>query len=118
MLIVTSIVATGAGLRLAAYFIDQTAHLTAVAVVLAVAVPVLTFLVLLHALYWYLVRRFRALDAWLLVASGVVALISVMAAWSGVSMAVCLLILLLAPTITIIVYETLGYRHQAGLLGN
>jgi low temperature requirement protein LtrA len=118
MLIVTAIVATDAGLRLAAYFIDQTAHLTAVAVVLAIAVPVLAFLVLLHALCWYLVRRFRALDAWLLVDSGVVAVISVMAAWSGVSMAVCLLILMLAPIVSIVVYETLGYRHQAALLGN
>jgi low temperature requirement protein LtrA len=115
MLIVTSIVATGAGLHLAAYVIDRKSQITAAAAVLAVAVPVLTFLVLLHALYWYLVRRLRPLDAWLLITSSAVAMISVTAAWSGVSMTVCLLVLMLAPTVTVVTYELLGYRHAAAL---
>ena len=44
MLIVTSIVATGAGLRVAAYFIEGRARIAAVAAVLSVAVPVGVFL--------------------------------------------------------------------------
>jgi low temperature requirement protein LtrA len=54
--IVTSIVATGAGLRVAARFLDDTTALTRVAVVLAVAVPVATYLALLRVQHWYLAR--------------------------------------------------------------
>ncbi|HEV2751886.1 MAG TPA: low temperature requirement protein A [Gemmatimonadales bacterium] len=115
MLIVTSIVAMGAGLHLAAYFIEDKAHITVVGAVLGVAVPVVAFLGLLHALYYYLVRRFRALDAWLLITSSGVGIIAVIAASAGVSMATCLVILTLAPTVTIVTYEVLGYRHQAAL---
>ena len=110
MLIVTSIVATGAGLHVAAYFIEGRARITTVAAVLAVAVPVVIFLGLLHALYWYLVRSFRAFDAWLLITSSGIAMISVIAALFGVGMAECLVVLMLAPTVTVIGYEVLGYR--------
>jgi low temperature requirement protein LtrA len=115
MLIVTSIVATGAGLHLAAYFLEGRAKITAVTTVLSVAVPVLVFLELLHALYAYLVRRLRTLDAWLLIMSSAVAMLAVVAAWLGVSVAACLLILVLAPATTVVVYEVWGCRHQAAL---
>jgi hypothetical protein len=85
MLTVTAIVASGGGLHLAAYFIDHEAHITAVAVVLSVAFPVLIFLLLLHALYYYLARRFRAFDALLMSTSCAVAMLSVVAAcWASV----------------------------------
>lgn len=112
ILIVTSIVATGAGLRVAAYFIEGRARITTVAAVLAVAVPVVVFLGLLHALYYYLVRSFRALDVWLPITSGGIAMTSVIAALSGVSMAVCLVILMLVPTVTVVAYEVQGYRRR------
>jgi len=115
MLIVTAIVATGAGLRLAAYFTHHEAHITAVAAVTAVAAPVLIFFVLLHALYYYLVRRFHPLDAGLMAASGAVAILSIVAAWLGISLGACLVILMLAPAVTVVGYEVLGYRHQAAL---
>jgi low temperature requirement protein LtrA len=117
ILIVTSIVATGAGLRVAAYFIEGRARITGVAAVLAVAVPVAIFLGLLHALYYYLFRSFRALDAWVQITSGGIAMISVIAALFGVSMAECLVLLMLAPAVTVIAYEVLGYRHAAALAG-
>jgi low temperature requirement protein LtrA len=117
MLIVTAIVATGAGLHLAAFFMEHKAQITVVGAVLAVAVPVVVFLGSLHALYYYLVRRFRAFDGWLLFASSGVAGLAVLAASAGVSLATCLVILTLAPIVTIVAYEVLGYRHQAALTG-
>ena len=69
MLIVTSIVATGAGLHVAAYFIEGKAQISALATVLAVAVPVGVFLGLMYALYYYLVRRFDVFHVWLLIAT-------------------------------------------------
>ncbi len=113
MLIVTSIVGTGAGLHVAADFIDHKAHITAAAVVLAVAVPVLIFLVLLQALHYYLVRTFHAFDARLMAASCGVAMLSVVAAWLGISLGACLMILMLAPAVSLVGYEVLGYRRQA-----
>ena len=118
MLIVTAIVATGGGLHLAAYFIDHEAHITAVAVVLSVAFPVLIFVLLLHALYYYLVRRFHAFDARLMSTSCAVAMLSVVAAWLGIGFGACLVILMLAPAVTVVGYELLAYRHQAVALAD
>ncbi|HEY7057085.1 MAG TPA: hypothetical protein VH458_11200 [Vicinamibacterales bacterium] len=87
MLIVTSIVATGAGLHAAAFFIEQKAHIASVPVILAVAVPLVIFLGLLHGLYYFLVRRFHSIDAWLLISSAGVAMLAAMAALSGISIA-------------------------------
>jgi len=42
----------------------------------------------------------------------------VFAAMSGISMAVCLVILMLAPAVTVVGYEVRGYRHQAEALHN
>ena len=65
-----------------------------------------------------LVRRVRALDAWLPITSSGIVMISVIAALSGVSMAECLVVLMLAPAVTVIGYELLGYRHEVeALLG-
>src|SRR6185503_19207149 len=57
MLVVTAIVATGAGLHVAAYFIEHNSALGPIATVLATAIPVGVFLASIHALYAYLMRR-------------------------------------------------------------
>jgi low temperature requirement protein LtrA len=116
MLIVTAIVATGAGLHVAAYFIEHRAHISPLATVLTVAIPVGIFLALIYALYYYLVRRFDPFHIWLLMATVAVAAVAVVAALSGVSMAACLVILVFAPAVTVVGYELRGYRHQADSL--
>jgi len=59
ILIVTAIVATGAGLHVAAHGIAHQSRIGTLATVLSVAVPVGAFLGLVFALYYYLVRRFN-----------------------------------------------------------
>ena len=113
MSIVTSIVATGAGLHVAALSIEHEVQITVVGAVLAVAIPVATFLGLLHALYFYMVRRFRAFDAWTFVASAVAVASAVIAASAGMTLATCLLIITLAPTITVVVFEVQGARRHS-----
>jgi low temperature requirement protein LtrA len=113
MLIVTAIVATGAGLHVAANFIEHTAHISPFATVLTVAVPVSVFLGLIYALYYYLVRRFDPFHVWLLTATAAVVALAVTAAVWGVSMAASLVILMFAPAVTVVGYELRGYRHQA-----
>jgi low temperature requirement protein LtrA len=116
LLIVTAIVATGAGLHVAANFIEHTAHISPLATVLTVAVPVGVFLGLIYALYYHLVQAFDPFHVWLLVATAAVVAVAIIAALSGISMAVCLVILMFAPAVTVVGYEARGYRHQAQAL--
>jgi low temperature requirement protein LtrA len=102
MLVVTSIVATGAGLRVAADVIEGRGTITAIAAVLAVVVPVGVFLGLMYALSYYLVRRFYGFQGWLLIATGGVVAATLVAALSGVDVARCLVILMLAPAVTVV----------------
>src|SRR5262249_834364 len=113
MLIVTAIVATGGGLHVAALFLQHEARIGPLATVLTVAVPVGVFLVMIYALYYYLVQRFDPSHVWLLAATAGTMAAAVVSALSGVDMAVCLVILMLAPAVTVLGYEARGYRHQA-----
>jgi len=83
---------------------------------LTVAIPVGVFLGLIYALYYYLVRRFDPFQVWLLIATAAVVAVAVIAAPSGITMAGCLVILMLAPFVTVVGYEVLGYRRQAEAL--
>ena len=116
MLVVTAIVATGAGLHVAAYFIEHKAHISALATVLTVAMPVTVFLGLIYALYYYLVRRLDPFHLILLGATAAVVAVAVLASLSGIGMATCLVIVMLAPAVTVVGYEVRGYRHQAAAL--
>jgi low temperature requirement protein LtrA len=118
MLIVTAIVATGAGLHVSANFIERKALISPMATVLTVAVPVSVFLLLIYALYYYLVRRFDPFHSTLLGATAAAIAGAIVAALSGVSMAACLVILMFAPAVTVVGYEMRGYRHQAAALLN
>ncbi|MBC9032781.1 low temperature requirement protein A [Sphingomonas sp. JC676] len=114
--IITAIVATGAGLHVAAYFIEHKAHIGALATILCVALPVGIFLAVVYALYAYLVRRFDPFHFWLLLATMAVIILAVVAAANGVGMTTCLLIVTLAPLVTVIGYELLGHRHKQEVL--
>jgi low temperature requirement protein LtrA len=116
VVIVTSIVATGAGLHVAAYFLEHKAHIGAPATVLSVAIPVGIFLGSIYALYTYLVGRFDPFHAWLLIGTAGVVALAIIGAFAGIDMAICLVILMFAPAITVIGYEVLGHRHEAEAL--
>jgi hypothetical protein len=112
MLIVTAIVATGAGLHVAAYFIQHRTVIGPLATVVSVAAPVTVYIGLNYAIYYYLVRRFSRLDVWLLAGIAAVLVASVVAAQSGMDVAKCLVILILAPVIIVVGYEGRGYRYE------
>jgi low temperature requirement protein LtrA len=116
MVTIAAIVATGAGLHVAAYFIQDKAHIGPLATVLCVAVPVGIFLGSIYALYYYLVRRFDPFHIWLLTLTAAVVALAVIAALSGIDMAACLVILTLAPAVTVVGYEIHGHRNQAEAL--
>jgi low temperature requirement protein LtrA len=116
MLVVTAIVATGAGLHVAASYIEHEAHISRMATVLTVTLPLSAFLALIYVLYCYLVRRFDPFHLGLAVATVFVLGAALLAALLDVRMAACLVVLTLAPAVTVVGYEVHGYRHQAAVL--
>jgi low temperature requirement protein LtrA len=111
MLIFGSIAATGAGLHVAAFYIGHEAHIGATATVITVAVPVGAFAFALFALYAYLVRSGDPFHIALLAGTAAVLVLAVLLASAGLPMAVCLVVLMLAPLVTVVGYETVGHRH-------
>ena len=108
-----AIVATGAGLHVAAYYIEHHSKLSSVQTVLAVALPVGLYVISIYALYFVIVRKIALFHLVLLVLTAVVLAIAVWLAEVGYSMANCLLVVTLAPLVTVIGYEVAGHRHAA-----
>jgi low temperature requirement protein LtrA len=108
-----SIVATGAGLHAAAYYIEHHSKLSSVETVLSVAVPVATYIASIYLLYALLLRAVDTFHLLLLAVTAVVLVAAVWLAATGISMANCLLVVTLAPMVTVVGYELLGHRHAA-----
>ena len=66
-----------------------------------------------YALHDVLVRQVDALHWLLLAGTAVLVVVPVLLAAAGVSMAVCLVVLMFAPVVSVVGYETVGHRHQA-----
>lgn len=114
--VLAAIAATGAGLHVAALFIEHKAHIGPVATVLALAVPVAVYLIGFYLLYSALFVDVDPFHALLGVLTAVVLAAGPLLATSGVSMAVCLVVVMLAPAVTVVGYETRGHRHVAEAL--
>ena len=52
----------------------------------------------------------------LLIGTAGVLVLAVVLAGAGLSMAWCLIVLALAPVVTVVGYETVGHRHQESVL--
>jgi low temperature requirement protein LtrA len=106
-----SIVATGAGLHTAAYYIEHHTKLGSVFTVLSVAIPVAAYIASVYLIYVLLMHAWDAFHWLLVVITAVVLTGAVLLAAAGVSMAACLLIVMLAPVVTVVGFETLGHEH-------
>ena len=111
-----SIVATGAGMHAAAYYIERQSKLGSVGTVLSVAIPVAIYIGSVYLLYILLVGGRDTFHALLMVLTAAVLAGAVALAAAGVSMAVCLLVIMLAPVVTVVGFEVFGHRHAAEAL--
>ena len=111
-----AIVATGAGLHAAAYYIEHHSKLGSVETVLTVAVPVGAYIASVYVLYALMLRRVDAFHVLLLLLTAAVLGVAVWLAAAGISMANCLLVVTLAPMVTVVGYELLGHKHAAEAL--
>ena len=108
-----AIVATGAGLHAAAYYIEHHSKLSSTETVLSVAIPVGAYIVSIYLLYMILIRTVDAFHLLLIVLTGVVLAGAVWLAEVEVSMANCLLVVTLAPLVSVVGFELVGHRHAA-----
>jgi low temperature requirement protein LtrA len=116
ILVFAAIAGTGAGLHVAAFFIEDQTHIGVVATVLSVAVPVGTFVLMVYVLHTWLVREADPFHLGLLAGTAAVLVAAVWLAAAGVPMAWCLLVVTLAPAVTVVGYEAVGHRHLAAIL--
>jgi low temperature requirement protein LtrA len=105
-----AIVGTGAGLHTAAYYVEEHSALGAVGTVLAVVVPVAVYVTLVYVLYGLMVKAWDGLHVLLGVLTAGVLVAAVIAAAAGVPMTACLLIVTLAPVVSVVGFEVLGHR--------
>jgi Bacterial low temperature requirement A protein (LtrA) len=111
-----AVVAVGAGLHVAAYYLEDHTDLDVLGTLLSVAVPLSVYVLALYALYAALTRTLDPLHAALIGLTAVVVVLSVVLALAGASLAVCLVVLSLAPWVTVVGYELRGHRHNEEVL--
>ena len=113
LVVLAAIAATGAGLHVAALYIEHQASIGATAAVLSLAVPVAVYLVSLFLLYGYLVPGRDSFHLLLAAATAAVLVAGPLLAAAGVSMATSILVIMLAPVVTVVGFEVRGHRHAA-----
>lgn len=114
--ILAAIAATGAGLHVAALFIEHNAHIGPLATVLALAIPVAVYLAGIYLMYSGLFDDVDPFHVLLGVLTAAVLVAGPLLAAAGVSVAVSLLVVMLAPVVTVVGYEIHGHRHIAEAL--
>jgi low temperature requirement protein LtrA len=111
-----ALAAIGGGLHVAAFNLEGEAEIGTTAVVLSVAIPFAAYALVFYGIYSTLMHELDPFHVGLLVATGAVLAVAALLAAAGVGMAVCLLVVMLAPWVTVIGFETLGHRHIAAAL--
>ena len=83
---------------------------------LSVAIPFAVYVAMFYVLYSVLMRAYDPFHVGLVAATTALLVLSVVLAAAGVSVAACLVVLALAPAVTVVGYEVLGHRHMAEAL--
>src|SRR4029079_9727207 len=116
LLVFGALAAMGAGLHVAAFSLEGEAEIGTTATVLSVTIPLAIFIATTYGLYSVLMRERDPFHLALLAGTAAVLFLTVALAAAGVDMAICLVVLTLAPAVTVVGYETLGHRHIADAL--
>lgn len=114
--IYAALAAVGAGLHVAAVFLEGESHLDATGTVLAVAVPVGVFVLANYAIFRVVTRSADPFHLGLVAGAAVLLVAAVLAAAAGVGMAWCLLVVMLVPAVSVVGFETIGHRHVSRLV--
>jgi len=113
ILVFSAIAAFGGGLHVAAYVIEGEATIGVVGAVVTVVAPLALFTLAYFAIYSALIKRVDSFHLGLVGGMFLVMALAIVAANSGVSLGWCLVIAAVAPFVTVVGYEWVGYRHVA-----
>jgi low temperature requirement protein LtrA len=116
LVVFAALVATGAGLDLAAMATEGEALQPALGVASAVVIPVTVLLLAFFALYSLLIGTFDPFHVLLIAGAVTVLGLSLLVAALGAPLAIWLTLVVAAPVVVIVGYETVGHRHQAARL--
>ena len=116
ILLIGAVVGTGAGLHIAAYFLEEESKLDAAATVLSVVIPAAVYILSVYVMYAVLTRSFDGFHIVLVAISAVFLAAPLVLAAAGASMAWCLVVLALSPWVTVVGYELRGHAHNARVL--
>ena len=116
--VIGAVVATGAGLHVAAYYIEEESVLSASATVLTVVIPVAVYVLGIYVLYAWLTRTVDRFHLVLLAGTAALLLVPAPMAAAGIDMAWCLLVLSLTPWVTVVGYELRGHEHNARVIAS
>ena len=107
-----AVVAVGGGLHLAAYSLGGEATLSPTATILAVAVPVAAYIVLVYVLFGALTRALRPMHWWMLAGSMALTVTAVGFVAAGGAMPVGLTVVAAVPWVTVVGQEIEAFRHE------
>ncbi|MEU5157112.1 low temperature requirement protein A [Glycomyces sp. NPDC021274] len=116
LIIFGSLVASGAGLHVAATVIEHVAHISATAAILTLIVPVAIFMTALFTLYSILLRDLDPFHVVLFVGAMLALAASAVAVAAGATVGMGIAIAACSPLVVIVGYETIGHRRQAATL--
>jgi low temperature requirement protein LtrA len=116
LLIFASLAAIGGGLHVAALELEGKAEIGPTATVVSVALPFAIFVAVFYILYSVLMRTQDPFHLALIAVTAAFVVLSVALSAAGVGIAACLVVLALAPIVTVVGYEALGHRHMADAL--
>jgi low temperature requirement protein LtrA len=108
--------AVGAGIHVAAYVVEGEAAIGVIGAVLATAIPVGLATFVYFALYSSLIRAFDPFHVALFLGTLAVLAAAVVLAANGLSLGWSLIVVTLAPVVTIVGFEARGHRHMAAAL--
>jgi low temperature requirement protein LtrA len=114
--LIGAVVGTGAGLHVAAYFLEEESKLDAAATVLSVVVPVSVYILGIFVIYTALTRSLDRFHLALIAVTAVFVIAPLVLAANGAAMAWCLIVLSLSPWVTVVGYELRGHEHNARVL--
>ena len=107
-----AVVAVGGGLHLAAYSLGGEAALSPAGTILAVAVPVAAYIVLVYVLFGALTRALRPMHWWMLAGSMALTMMAVGFVAAGGAMPVGLIVVAAVPWVTVVGQEIEAFRHE------
>src|SRR5262245_48910895 len=116
LVIFGALAAMGAGLDVAAIALEGDAHISNTGIVLSVVIPYAIYGLAFYFIYSAVVATADPFHLGLMAGTAALLGLAILLASSGVNVSICLLVVALAPAVTVVGYETLGHRHMAEAL--